>query len=122
MLMSRAGRFLLTIWAFWLGAALTESGNFVACPMHGAAASAMESHAKAHAGHEHSSRQNDSHQCSCLGECCSTAPASVAKAPTIALGAIVDPAVVAPEAPRAFEPSPVPHRLPFANGPPAIVS
>lgn len=76
-------------------------------PMHGDA-----SHSPAPDGH-------GSHQCTCLGECCVAGPAVMGAAIELTVVALVD----WPAAPHPVLPAPArsraPHRLPFANGPPA---
>ena len=89
-----------------------------ACPTHGShAAQATSAHA-GHAGATESSSPTKNNQCTCLGQCCSTAPVAFASAHL----ALVDvPTVATRDAglpDYEYVPVAAEHVLPPANGPP----
>jgi hypothetical protein len=107
-----------------------------ACPMHGgASAEAMASpmsggadigmdthvmHARHHGGSSH--HDSDGCDCTCIGDCSTTAPvATLPSATTLRVATIAAQPRVEPEAQSAdaAPPASPDRRLPFANGPPA---
>ena len=117
-------RALVSVWGFWLSAALSEAPGLHACPVHGE----HVAHA-GHAGHAaHGSQSSvpadQSHHspasCTCLGSCCCAAPVAAPASPIELADEII---VAIPVAEYASVASPVIHRaysLPFANGPPTL--
>lgn len=98
------------------------------CPMHdgpmpvpaaqsGRHAGAHDAHHAANAGHQGDA--GGDHKCRCLGDCSQPVPAALPGAG--ATWTTVAPVAVreAPLPERGRRPTPVPHALPFANGPPA---
>lgn len=144
-------RAMTALWALWFTTALVEPAGFMACPMHSGMGHVMETAgpmampAPAQVvPHEHlmsgaaqmtseqevsKTAQNDAtkapseehHSCTCLGQCCTMAPAESAQ-PVVAL--FLTP-LLQTAAPRFEHTDRIPERaayaLPFANGPPAIV-
>ncbi len=103
---------------------VTEGGSLYACPVHAGTAianAATTSHAM-HGGDVAPSageHQSKSHQCACMGDCCTAAPA----APVTVRHALADVAIIDALAATAvpavsLATGPVPYALPFANGPP----
>ena len=128
---------MISLWAIWFATALTEPAAIFACPMHSgitAAASARE--ALANAGpadvHHHAedadqsasdatspvSERKDHSCCTCLGQCCTMAPAMLRAEPFTLSVRIARQTAARGHALTARVPLPVAHRLPFANGPP----
>ncbi len=142
-------RALITLWGIWFATALTEPAGFLTCPMHSgaghhatetpfASAHVAETPADAadHSGHDahydahraapteevsatESSARAPSHICSCLGECCSSAPARaadpIAAPPTVV---VRDGSRVRVASDALVTPARRDHALPFAIGPP----
>lgn len=121
-------RFMVSIWAVWLGTTLVGPADLVPCAVHGNHAShgmaagmadmpGMD-HAPRHGAPEHKGAAH----CTCVGACCC---ATTVAPPVAQVAAItVDEPVVAIDlaalARDDHEPvSAPPHSLPFANGPPA---
>src|SRR5215470_11312701 len=65
-------RALIGIWSLWFGAMLSEPGALHSCPTHGSHAG----HASHMAGMEHGRPHapDSKAHCTCLGDCCSSAP------------------------------------------------
>ena len=131
------------MWGVWFATALAEPAAFFACPMHSptpasvvhapnsptAALQLAASVPRAAEHHQHDARVVPAgHQqhsdapahscCTCLGECCTMAPADLPRA-AIAIPALTEhhPAAAA-FAYTARLPQRADHALPFANGPP----
>ena len=121
-------RALLSIWALWLSAALSEAPGLHACPVHGG--HAAHTAAVEHSGHmgqmahgtQSSAPTDQSHHdpatCTCIGMCCCAATvAAPASSIELADAIVVD----TPAAQYTDVASPVVQRAyshPFANGPP----
>lgn len=120
-------RILLSTWALWLAAALTEMGPLGSCPKHGhhgvqaPVASAHVAH-QTHAGSagQPADQQDASHAaCTCMGLCC-CAPAIALPNASASVFALVHHRVLVSAWPNAVAlVTRAPHSLPFANGPPA---
>lgn len=119
---------LIGLWAVWFNAALLEAPGVHACAVHsGAGAMAHGGHTAdmamtGHDGHAATAPSHETtHQCSCLGVCCSVTPATV---PSTSWRIVAHYAAPAPAQLGAFIAAPVrdrPHERPFANGPPRLV-
>jgi len=116
-------RALIGIWSLWFGAMLSEPGALHTCPTHGGGSHAA--HAAHMPGMEHGSGGQHAPasktHCTCLGDCCSSSPAAppavrVAVDPAARVVRVTPSIVASADAAPAEAP---PHRLPFANGPPA---
>jgi hypothetical protein len=133
-------RLFTALFAPWFAILVAEPVPLHDCPMHSlhpAAAHAMTSrhappaeafgtptmprpgmeHSKS--GHEHGAPVHSAHQCCCMGVCCATALAPIARVPQLAWV----PAALRSEVVPTFAASSgfdsAEHVLPFANGPPA---
>ena len=113
--------------AVWLSLTLGEPGIVHVCPAHSApaAATAASSHdaTHAHGSPEQSPPRHDHATCTCLGTCCVSAFGAVVPAPVARVAARV--VLVRGAVPQVTVGAPrrAPARLlPFANGPPALVT
>jgi hypothetical protein len=110
-------RVLAIFVGFWFVAVAAGPELTHACPTHGSHAVQSSAHAS-HGASSQSREPTKGSQCTCLGQCCSTAPLAVASAP-IALTDV--PTVAARDAglpDYAYVPVAADHVLPPANGPP----
>ena len=107
-------RFVALLLGFWFIAVSAGPELTHACPTHGSHAAT----ASAHAGHGATPAPEKSNQCTCLGQCCSSAPVAMASAHI----ALIDVSTVAthdtglPD--YEYVPVAAQHVLPPANGPP----
>ena len=110
-LLSRIVALALSFWflAVSAGPELTH-----ACPTHGSHAAT----ASAHSGHGATPTPEKSNQCTCLGQCCSSAPVAIVSA---GIALIEVPTVASRDAglpDYEYVPVAAQHVLPPANGPP----
>jgi hypothetical protein len=134
-------RLFAALFAPWFAVVVAEPVPLHDCPMHSqhpAAAHAMaSSHAtpvaalgapamphsgmeQSNGGHEPGAPEHPAHhQCCCIGTCCATALAPVARGAQLAWVPAELKSEAAPTAAKSFAPTAAPHALPFANGPPA---
>ncbi|MCC7002370.1 MAG: hypothetical protein IT357_09450 [Gemmatimonadaceae bacterium] len=138
-MLRRVLRSLGSLGALWTLVVLSSPVRLHACPEgHEAAATAMADHGGhgAHAGHgaiqspdglvadlsgDHSAVPSAG-DCDCIDCCCATAPTAVTMATLVTVDASAWPRTIAANPVEASAPaSAVPHRLPFANGPPGLI-
>jgi hypothetical protein len=132
-------RSLHALFALWFAVILGDPGVLHSCAMHGAghgahgvqvAAPSAMSHDMSHdmSAMAHEAAPADSHErapahatCTCVGHCCATtASAPLPAAHTIELPTLEVPHVAPSQAAAVAAPQAPDHRLPFANGPPAV--
>lgn len=123
--------------SLWTFAVLGAPTLLHPCPMHAAGHAAHETAAVAPiAAHDHeghgaaavgsaaeTDEQEPASPCQCLDCCCTTSPVTVSIDATIHVVASITPAE--PDSRSTADPAPpraLAHRLPFANGPPALNS
>lgn len=138
-MLRRVLRSLGSLGALWTLVVLSSPVRLHACPDgHAAATSAVADHSDhgAHAGHGAIQSPDGpvvdpsgghsplpaAGDCDCIDCCCATAPTAVAMAATVAVDAFAWPQEIVTHPVEASAPaSAVPHRLPFANGPPGLI-
>lgn len=122
--------------AAWLAFAMAEPPLLHACPMHGGASvhggvqkadHAMRSDAASHHSSQRSNasrpepRDSESHDCTCLGQCCSAPPIGLPSA-RVALAGLTSSTLRDTGLPQyEYVLVAAEHTLPFQNGPPAAL-
>lgn len=111
-------RVVSALLAVWLAIVLAEPAALHVCPAH----DGMAAESGGHGAHVHHDAEDSGvpAQCACLGHC---AGASSPGLPSIAAGVPAPAWVIASAAVAVdfdFAAPPVPHLLPFANGPPVL--
>lgn len=142
-MLRRVLRSLGNLGALWTLVVLGSPVRLHACPEgHAAPATAVADHGghEAHADHAvpsssdgpvadlsghhtgHDTGLPSAADCDCIDCCCATAPTAVALASFAAVDALAWPLGIVANPVEASAPaSAVPHRLPFANGPPGLI-
>jgi hypothetical protein len=124
-------RILISTWALWFAAALSDVGPLGSCPKHGSHGVLAHVDGAAHAGHgahvDGASTRPDSHRddgprkshaaCTCIGLCCCAGSIAAPNAAALTIAVVVRRAAV-PSAPAASVVTRAPYAHPFANGPP----
>ena len=115
-------RALISAWGLWFTALSADASALHSCPMHdGTAASGHSAHmhGMAHATDDGAPAKHDAAAaCTCMGPCCSSAPAAVASEHTTLREITLTFAADVPAGPAGVIPQLRAHALPFANGPP----
>jgi hypothetical protein len=92
----------------------TPAAEFMAPPMpHSGMQESNTEHGQSTPGHA------AHHQCCCMGACCATGLAPVARVQQLAWVPAKLRSETVPSSAESFAPTAAPHALPFANGPPA---